>query len=133
MPTDQIPPAPDPLSPEYTIRVLTDMAMVKLLENPATDPDLTVPDATTLASRGLPPRGSQTSIIHPGLPQPVAPKDAPGGDQMAHPPLGVTQTVPSSTAHFTDQELTDEARKALDVLQRDGLVEQVDDHSWRFK
>jgi hypothetical protein len=39
----------------------------------------------------------------------------------------------TQSVSLNDQMLTDEVKAALEVLERDGIAEQISEHAWRFK
>lgn len=116
----------DPLitDPMYVMNAMSMAALDRLIKNPYTDPDTTPPAEEVQSKMNL----LETARASAARPQQQSPGDAP---PLRLPPPSPAQEQEVS-GYIEKQELTDEVKEALDVLKRDGIVEQVDEH-WRFK
>jgi hypothetical protein len=105
------------------ITPMTQQALALADLNPYVTPDTTPPATVLEISNKV--RVERAARGEHGGPAPVPPAPPLPVEPPAPPPMDVTS--------LTKEELTDEVRHALDVLTRDGIVEQVDEDSWRFK
>lgn len=109
----------DPLimDPNYVMTAMSMAALQRLIDNPYTEPDTTPPVQMTVEEK------ARRNILATAQRSMLAPHQQSPGDA---PPRQLPPPVKIA-------ELSDEDKQALDVLKRDDIVEQVDEHSWRFK
>lgn len=108
------------LDPMYVQQAMSQAALQKLIDNPATNPDTTPP----VAPEGV--RAQSMTFIPTGIPK--GPGDALATQPTQQPVLGfqeVQQPKELSALNAADKD-------ALEVLKRDGIIEQVGENSWRF-
>lgn len=110
--------------PDYMMRATTDAALQRLIQNPATDPITDPPPLEAFKARRAPPAASSE-------PPQVGPGDAPA-HLIAQRAAPATPKTPTMT-RIKDEDLTEDVKEAMAVLAREDIVEQVDDHTWKFK
>jgi len=111
---------PYPTDP-MMITPMSQAALMLAAMNPYVNPDTTPPaEALAISARVNAARGAPVAGKAPG--EAVAFKAGPA-----------LEAPPAEPAVVPEDKLSDEDKHALDVLRRDGIIEQTSENSWRFK